>query len=672
MDWIVAIGQSWLITLEWLAGFAVAFGLLARLTPCNPGMYWWKDWRAVGTDFLYWFVAPLLLGICRTLMLFAGVLLLFAGREPRFLPVKDLSLWAQCAAILLIQEIMLYWVHRLFHTRLAWKFHAVHHSPKVLDWMSAGRFHVVNHLLEFGLADVSVLLLGFSPVALVILAPFQVIYSAMVHANLNWTFGPLRWVFASPVFHRWHHTTQEEGIDKNFASTFPILDVVFGTFYMPPDKLPERFGTGDSSVPEGFWGQFIYPFKGADGRLVVVSRMGGAAKWARRRPVIAGVIGMSALTVVSVLGLGVCRMVQLADWNEEGERVDAKQYASQIDRATRAWAENDLVRAKALLDAAAGPFRQTPEQQRLRDLCRDKSLTLAGHTAAVLSVGISADGRCVVSASEDGTVKVWDGVSGQEKFTLIGKSRPVRGVAISADGRRIVTASHDRTVKVWDAATGREERSLAGHSSAVLSVAISADGGRIVSGSADGKVIVWDAQAGRRECTLSGRAGAVLSVAISADGSRVVSASGATATVWDAQTGREESSLNGHTDLVYGVAIRPDGQRIASASFDEKVKIWDAQTGREEITLRGHTGPVYSVAIGPDGLEVVSGGNDEMVKVWTIATGREELTLKGHTDSVTSVAVSGDGRRIVSGSRDGTLKVWDVPACKRTTGFPPS
>src|SRR5262249_28957972 len=106
-----------------------------------------------------------------------------------------------------------------------------------------------------------VLLLGFAPVALVLLVPFNLVYSAMVHANLNWTFGPLRYVFASPVFHRWHHTMQDEGGNKNFATTFPLLDVVFGTFYMPPGKLPEQFGTDEPDFPTDFWGQFLHPFR---------------------------------------------------------------------------------------------------------------------------------------------------------------------------------------------------------------------------------------------------------------------------------------------------------------------------------------------------------------------------------------------------------------------------
>jgi sterol desaturase/sphingolipid hydroxylase (fatty acid hydroxylase superfamily) len=261
MDWTVAIGDALLKTLGMLAGLTLAFGVLARLMPCNAGMYWWKNLRAAATDFIYWFVGPLIVNVCRTFMLAAGVVLLFGGKDPQPLPVKHLPLWQQCLLILVLQDVLLYWIHRIFHSRLAWKFHAIHHSPKVLDWMSTQRFHLVNNLLAFGLADIAVLLMGFAPAALVILSPFNVVYSALVHANLNWTFGALRYVLASPVFHRWHHTSLAEGSNKNFASTFPVLDVIFGTFYMPPGKLPEHFGIGEDDFPEDFWGQFLHPFQ---------------------------------------------------------------------------------------------------------------------------------------------------------------------------------------------------------------------------------------------------------------------------------------------------------------------------------------------------------------------------------------------------------------------------
>jgi sterol desaturase/sphingolipid hydroxylase (fatty acid hydroxylase superfamily) len=260
MDWNQIV-TSWQATALWMVGLAAGFGILTRLMPCNPGMYWWKNLRAAATDLVYWFIVPVVLHLCFQGMLVLGISVVLGGRDPSFLPTRGLPLWVQYVAILLIQDVILYAIHRIFHTRAAWKYHAIHHSPEVVDWMTMARFHPVNNLMEFVLADVVVLLMGFSPVALMTLVPFNRIYSGMVHANLNWTFGPLKYVFASPVFHRWHHTLQQEGLNKNFASTFPVLDLMFGTFYMPAGKLPQEFGTGEPDFPKGFWGQLMHPFR---------------------------------------------------------------------------------------------------------------------------------------------------------------------------------------------------------------------------------------------------------------------------------------------------------------------------------------------------------------------------------------------------------------------------
>ena len=263
MGLIESAGAYLLGKCAWLVGLAAAFFFLGRLAPCNPDMYWWRNLRAAGTDLLYWLVGPLFLLAGRVLLLVAAAwaVTLVWGDDARPWPLRELPLWQQCAAALLLEDALMYWVHRVFHSRLGWRFHAAHHSPEVLDWTAAARFHPVNSVLEFALADVAVLLLGFSPAALAALAPFNLVYSALVHANLDWTFGPLRYVFASPVFHRWHHTAAGEGLDRNFAPTFPFLDVAFGTFYMPPGRRPERFGNGDPGFPDGFWAQLAYPLR---------------------------------------------------------------------------------------------------------------------------------------------------------------------------------------------------------------------------------------------------------------------------------------------------------------------------------------------------------------------------------------------------------------------------
>jgi sterol desaturase/sphingolipid hydroxylase (fatty acid hydroxylase superfamily) len=607
MDWIIAIGHIWLTTLAWLAGLTLALGLLARLTPCNPGMYWWKDLRAVGTDFMYWFLMPLLLRVGRTVLLTAAIALAFGDRGPASLAGGRWPLWLQCAAILVIQDVLLYGSHRLFHTRLAWDFHAVHHSPRVLDWTATQRVHPVNSLLGTGLADVAVLLLGFSPAALVFLAPFSLVYSALVHANLNWTFGPLRYVFASPVFHRWHHTTLAEGIDKNFASTFPFLDVIFGTFYMPPGNLPEQFGSGDPHFPQGFWAQFVHPFRGR-----------GA------RPLGVALVAVRTLAVVGTLGGALYFAARLAEQGGQPRQ---------------------------------GP-RPVPVVQPLVETPRPDPLP--GRAAAVLAVAISADGRRVVSGAEDGTVTLWDAATGRKEQVLTGHRRPVRSVAMSADGRRVASGSFDQTVRVWDAPAWRPTLTLTGHVAGVLAVALTPDGRRIFSGSADGTIKAWDGATGREDWSVARPPGATLGVAVSADGRRAVWASWRSATVWDSTTGREVMTLAGHTELVYGVAVSPDGRHIVTGSFDQTVKVWDGATGRERLTLAGHTGPVYAVAVSADSGRVVSAGADGTVRVWDTAAGREGCTLKGHTDVVTGVAVSADGGHIVSGSRDGTVRVWDA------------
>ena len=121
---------------------------------------------------------------------------------------------------------MLYWLHRMFHGGGFWKYHAIHHSSEELDWISAARFHPVNLMLGTITVDVILLMAGISPNVMLWVGPFTTFHSAFVHANLNWTLGPFKYVLATPVFHRWHHTTQQEGRHTNFAGTFPVLNAL--------------------------------------------------------------------------------------------------------------------------------------------------------------------------------------------------------------------------------------------------------------------------------------------------------------------------------------------------------------------------------------------------------------------------------------------------------------
>jgi sterol desaturase/sphingolipid hydroxylase (fatty acid hydroxylase superfamily) len=247
----------------------VSFTVLSLFWSCNPGRPWWRK-RQLVTDFCYWIVIPLFARYLRIGLLVMGAALLFGITSADGLvefydnghgPLAQLPLALQAAIFLVGSDVMNYWIHRAFHGRAMWRYHAVHHSSEDLDWLSAARFHPVNIFLGSVATDVVLLLAGISPNVLVFLGPFTIAHSAFVHANLNWTLGPFRYVLASPVFHRWHHTAVEEGGEKNYASTFPILDVLFGTFYMPENKLPDAYGIADRSFPASFGQQMIYPLR---------------------------------------------------------------------------------------------------------------------------------------------------------------------------------------------------------------------------------------------------------------------------------------------------------------------------------------------------------------------------------------------------------------------------
>ncbi len=247
----------------------IGFAALTHWSACNPGRPWWRK-REIVTDVCYWFLIPLGARFVRIGLLVLGAALVFGihGTEPLIAfygnghgPLSELPIGLQAIIFLVASDFLLYWIHRGFHGANLWKYHAVHHSSEELDWISAARFHPVNLFLGAVGVDVALLLAGISPNVMVWVGPFITAHSALVHANLNWTFGPFKYLLASPVFHRWHHTALERGGSSNFAGTFPIWDFLFGTFYMPENELPDAYGIDDQSFPESFGAQLLYPFQ---------------------------------------------------------------------------------------------------------------------------------------------------------------------------------------------------------------------------------------------------------------------------------------------------------------------------------------------------------------------------------------------------------------------------
>lgn len=190
----------------------------------------------------------------------------FLGILNQFIPpsihefVSNQPIWLQIVEIFIIADTGFYFAHRAFHAiPVLWRFHSIHHGIKELDWLAAHRVHPVDQIATMTASLLPVFALGFSGPAIVIFAAIYQWQSLLVHSNIKISFGPLKWIFASPHFHHWHHGNQPDAYNTNFAAQLPFIDLIFGTFYLPEKKMPEKYGI-DDDLPVHYHQQFIYPF----------------------------------------------------------------------------------------------------------------------------------------------------------------------------------------------------------------------------------------------------------------------------------------------------------------------------------------------------------------------------------------------------------------------------
>lgn len=178
--------------------------------------------------------------------------------------IQSFPLPLQIVLGMLIADLSTYWRHRFTHNYM-WKFHSIHHSALQLTWLTALRLHPVDVLVATLFDTAFLYVLGFSGEGIALAALMMGTYNFFTHTNLNLSFPkPIRYILASPNFHRWHHANQKDAYNKNYCSVFSCLDLLFGTYHHPESALPEQYGLSDKEqkdYPPTLAGQLIYPFK---------------------------------------------------------------------------------------------------------------------------------------------------------------------------------------------------------------------------------------------------------------------------------------------------------------------------------------------------------------------------------------------------------------------------
>ncbi|HWZ62471.1 MAG TPA: WD40 repeat domain-containing protein [Steroidobacteraceae bacterium] len=288
------------------------------------------------------------------------------------------------------------------------------------------------------------------------------------------------------------------------------------------------------------------------------------------------------------------------------------------------------------------------------DASGTRKLASLQHDGKVSAARFSADGRLIVTASDDHTARLWDAVTGNE-LARLQHVAPVQTATFSADAAKVLTTSQGNVAQLWDVA-GTVGLPLQ-HDAGVEWAVFSADGRFAVSTAVDHTARVWEVATRRLVAQLNDRA-AVHSAVFSADGRRVVTVAG-DATVWEIPAGRELARFRQTVSDLRQAAFSPDGSRLVTAGgTDYSARIWDIAQRREVLRLT-HDGAVNGVAYSPDGTRVLTASGDHTARVWDAASGRELLRMS-HDQAVRQAAFSADGQRLATASDDHTAAIWDA------------
>ena len=241
---------------------------------------------------------------------------------------------------------------------------------------------------------------------------------------------------------------------------------------------------------------------------------------------------------------------------------------------------------------------------------------LSGHKDAINDLVRISD-NLIASASDDGTIKIWDTAKAEESCTLTGHLGPISTIDVTPDGKKLVSCSNDKTIRIWDVKDKTEIFTLRGDDAVPLTLTVTPNGNKVISSYMNGSICIWDIP-----------------------------------------TGKLDHKIKGFSDDFISMTVTPDGNKLVLGSTDGIIRILNIQDGKETCKSSSHTDSVNSVVVTPDGKKLISCSDDKTVRVLDISTCKQLRLLK-HKHSVKAVSITHDGK-IVSGSWGNILRIWDI------------
>ncbi len=409
------------------------------------------------------------------------------------------------------------------------------------------------------------------------------------------------------------------------------------------------------------------------------------AKWARRKPTAAALVGMSCVAVFAIIGV---LSAQLAFQAEQTLRKRIESALQAAEQARQAEEEQRKLKESALVDAerarsAEADARSKEAQQRWIAETALVKLEKSQYFRRIAWAQREWEANNVAYADQlldecPPELRHWEWhylkrLCHSEVLTLSGFTNRVRSLAVTSDGHRIAAVSGTGVVKICDATTGLEDLAFGPRLRGITSVAFNPKGTHLATGGANGLVETWEIRAASKSWISKRHEHHVAHLAYSAHGKRLVSASGdGTITTLNSETGEPILSPLEHGEAINCIAVSSDGQLIASGSgrpgsvtesgrsVEERagtIKVWDGNTGLLLLTLSASVNVTHSVAFSPDGNQLASAHEDGTVKLWDIKSGTVRSSYSDHVGAASSVAFDTYGMWLASGGADRVVSV---------------
>ena len=281
----------------------------------------------------------------------------------------------------------------------------------------------------------------------------------------------------------------------------------------------------------------------------------------------------------------------------------------------------------------------------------------------------------IAAATIDGRVMLFDTRSGAPVATLVHASGYaqakteaarqyflIRSLMFDAGGERLLSAGEDGTVRIWDWQRGMEAMPALRHPAAVKAARFDPFGRFIATVCDDGATRLWDARTGALLKLLPGGGGDFATLRFDAAGTRLAVATNLRIYLWDTDNPRSPLpvAILQHEDAVRWIEFSPDNKLLASASDDGTARLWAVASGAQVARVE-HQRSVRRALFDPTGRYFATVSEDRLVRVWDLeGKPLPGLTLRGHTHFVFAGAFTRDGSRLVTASSDMTLRVWDM------------